>query len=433
MFSVKPIQPLKSAGPLFKSGSGDHPYPALQKFDDLSFSKSSYGFKSEEPSDEPKVSFKEVLQHIRPIHRRTDQSGCWPFETDDLIRQLLTEQQSLDDPRLQATLLDWIESEDRNKFLNTESGEVIYALSAKRGNKVYATRKTNNKKKIETALDGKEFDVPVDGFRNRRWTRLILVTTNFDRAQFTKEEAWAALRSTPTDGIEYTFNVMNNLNANISKIFGKHGTLTVKEAQSSGYPAPHCIYILDEPVMVERHVGKDGKVTWRICDSRILNRIGKGQLMRKLSRDDYRKAISQNPIWKHGFIDFEGIVREEGSKSGRDAVSYAFKYLVKCLVEDGSSKLSNLPDINSAKDKSVRTMLFTHLGNKCFRTRDISFGKGFKDRIGVLPDEKTVGGSEWKRIRTVADHEYNLIQAYNEALAIEKFRQVMASQGGAAT
>ncbi len=51
----------------------------------------------------------------------------------------------MDDPQLQAEFLDWIESEDRNKFLNTETGEVIYALSAKRGNKVYATRKTKKR------------------------------------------------------------------------------------------------------------------------------------------------------------------------------------------------------------------------------------------------------------------------------------------------
>ena len=300
---------------------------------------------------------KNVLQRVKKIERRTGNSGAWPHETDELIRELLSKQLSLDDPELQAELLDWIESEDRNKFLNLESGETIYALSAKRGNKVYATRKTKNRDKIKTALDGKEFDVPVKGFRNRRWTRLLLVTTNFDRSQFSKEEAWAALRSTPTEGVEYRFNVMNNLNANISKIFGKHGTLTAKEAQASGYPAPHCIYILDEPVMVEKHVGKDGKVTWRICDPRILDRIGKSMQIRKLSRKDCRKAIEMNPIWKHGFIDFEGIVREEGSRSGRDTISYAFKYLVKCLVEDGSSKVSELHDINSAKDPSVRTML----------------------------------------------------------------------------
>ncbi len=56
--------------------------------------------------------------------------------------------------------------------------------STKRGNKVNATRKIKKMDQIKTALDGKEFDVPVDGFKNRKWTRLLLVTINFDRSQF---------------------------------------------------------------------------------------------------------------------------------------------------------------------------------------------------------------------------------------------------------
>jgi hypothetical protein len=140
-----------------------------------------------------------------------------------------------------------------------------------------------------------------------------------------------------------------------------------------------------------------------------------------------------NPIWKYGFIDFEGIVREEGSKSGRGTVAYAFKYLVKCLIEDGYSKIADLPDIKSAKDPGVRTMLYTHLGNKCFRTRDISFGKGFKDRLGILPDEKSSEETVWKRIRTITDSEYNFIQAYDETMAVERFKQTMAAQREATT
>ncbi len=162
--------------------------------------------------------------------------------------------------------------------------------------------------------------------------------------------------------------------------------------------------------MMDRHTGKGGSVSWRLCDPRILNRIGKGPLMRRLCRTDYRKAISMNPIWKHGFIDFEGIVKGDGSKSGRDTVSYAFKYLVKCLTEDGKSSIKDLPDISSVKDKGLRTMLFTHLGNKCFRTRDVSFGKGFKDRIGLLPEPTTEEKSPWKRVKTITELEYGLIQ-----------------------
>ena len=374
-----------------------------------------------------KVSLSDVLRNISVIKRRTQESGCWPFDPDELIRQLVRGERSLDDPLLQAILLDWIESEDYNKFTNLETGEVIYAQSAKRGNVVYATRKTKKRDAMKNALEGKVFDYPVKGFRNRRMTRLLLCTVNFDRSKFTAEEAWAALRSTPIEGLDYTYNVINKLNANISKIFGKHGTLTSKEAQSSGYPAPHLIFILDEPVMVERHIGKNGRVSWRLCDLHILDRVGKGMISRRLARTDYRKVIDMNPIWKHGFIDFEGIVNEDNSRSSTNAITYPFKYLVKCITQNGSNSIKDVPDINSVKDKDKRTMLFTHLGNKCFRTRDVSFGKGFKDRIGMLPEQKSDEPSLWKRIRTLTGYEHDFIMAFNQQAALLKIKDPVQS------
>ncbi len=374
-----------------------------------------------------KVSLSDVLRNIPVIKRRTQESGCWPFDSDELIRQLVRGERSLDDPLLQAILLDWIESEDYNKFTNLETGEVIYAQSAKRGNVVYATRKTKKRDAMKNALEGKVFDYPVKGFRNRRMTRLLLCTVNFDRSKFTAEEAWAALRSTPIEGLDYTYNVINKLNANISKIFGKHGTLTSKEAQSSGYPAPHLIFILDQPVMVERHIGKNGRVSWRLCDPHILDRVGKGMISRRLARTDYRKVIDMNPIWKHGFIDFEGIVNEDDSRSTTNAITYPFKYLVKCITQNGSNSIKDIPDINSVKDKDKRTMLFTHLGNKCFRTRDVSFGKGFKDRIGMLPEQKSDEPSIWKRIRTLTGYEHDFIMAFNQQAALIKIKDLVQS------
>jgi hypothetical protein len=74
-------------------------------------------------------------------------------------------------------------------------------------------------------------------------------------------------------------------------------------------------------------------------------------------------------------------------------------------------------------------MLFTHLGNKCFRTRDVSFRKGFKDRIGMLPEEKPEGTVLWKRIRTVPGYEYNLVETYDSLLAITALKQATASSG----
>ena len=111
--------------PSNKSGNVDHYCPALQKFDDLSSSESSYDFKSEPASEKPKVSLKEVLLRVRRIERRTENSGAWPHEPNELIRELINGERPLDDSILQAELLDWIESEVRNKFLNLTTEETI--------------------------------------------------------------------------------------------------------------------------------------------------------------------------------------------------------------------------------------------------------------------------------------------------------------------
>ena len=114
--------------------------------------------KSLEPFEKcPKVTLSDVLRNIPAIKRRTKGFGCCPFDTDDLIIKLLKGEMSLDDTLLQAILLDWIESEDYNKFLNLETGEFIYAKSAKRGNVVYATRKTKKRDALKKAIEGKVF------------------------------------------------------------------------------------------------------------------------------------------------------------------------------------------------------------------------------------------------------------------------------------
>ena len=354
------------------------------------------------------IRFLDVYKTIERPELRADGNGCWPFDPEDLMKQLLNGDLDLGSPHLQSLLLDWMESDDYNRFVNNETGQEIFAMAAKRGNVVYAARKSKKRDEIKSVISGRVFDTPVDGFRDRRMTRLLLCTVNFDRSKYSMEEAWAALRSTPLEGVDYIYNVLNRLNANITKIFGKHGTLICKEAQFSGYPAPHLIFVLDSPVMVQRHVSRSGAVSWRICDSRILDRIGKGPLMRKIARTDYRQAIDKNPIWKHGFIDFEGIVKGDKVKNNRDAFSYPFKYLTKCLTQGDSGAISGILTINEVADKALRTTLFTHLGNKCFRTRDISFGRGFKERIGMLPEQPTEGESVWTRTRTYTGFEYRL-------------------------
>ena len=56
------------------------------------------------------VRINDVIRQIPKIELRTDESGCWPFEDEVLIMQLVSGEKSLVDPMLQATFLDWIES-----------------------------------------------------------------------------------------------------------------------------------------------------------------------------------------------------------------------------------------------------------------------------------------------------------------------------------
>ena len=120
MFSEEnPIQPLKSAGPLFKSGSGDHPLPASQKFDN---NADHYDPNARHYPEPPESRF------------RAEFSGEWPYEPVQLMRDLVEGRLTLETVHLQRVGLDWFESEDYNVFINKETGEVIYALCSKRGN-----------------------------------------------------------------------------------------------------------------------------------------------------------------------------------------------------------------------------------------------------------------------------------------------------------
>lgn len=99
--------------------------------------------------------------------------------------------------------------------------------------------------------------------------------------------------------------MLNKFGANISSIFGPNGKLTCKEADSSGYPAPHVIIILDRPVLVKRHNDKDGTISWRLTNDHVLRRVGKDERSRRRSRDDVEVATQENPIWTHGLMDIK--------------------------------------------------------------------------------------------------------------------------------
>lgn len=251
---------------------------------------------------------------------------------------------------------------------------------------------------ISEAMSGIVFDEPVPRFRNLRKTRLLFVTLTFDHEKFTAEEAWAALKSTRPEGMENIYNVINGFAANISKIFGTNGKLVSKEAQSGGYPAPHLLIVLDEPVLVRRRNGRGDLVNWYIDDPVFLRRLGKDPESMRLSKTDHRAAIDSNPVWKHGFFDIVGVVSDQRFGGRKNVCSYLFKYMAKCLTKDNCHSTSSLRTIKDCKDHNLLVALHTHLCNKCFRNRDITYGKGFKERIGLLrekQEEKDRKKSPW--------------------------------------
>lgn len=122
------------------------------------------------------------------------------------------------------------------------------------------------------------------------------MTLTFDPRKFTTERAWAALKSTRPEGMDNIYNVINGFTANISKIFETNGKLVSKEAQANGYPEPHLLIVLDEPVLVRRKKVREAIVKWYIEDPAILRRLGKDDEFRRLVRSDYRATIDSNPV-----------------------------------------------------------------------------------------------------------------------------------------
>ncbi len=331
---------------------------------------------------------------------------------NELMADLLTGKITLQDRELQAELLDWMLTDKKNVFHNTATNETVFALVAKRGNPLYAAKKNEALNEIIEAADGIEFDSPVDGLRDSRFrqTRLLFFTLTFSHKRFTGEEAWSMIRSTPIEGFDNPCGVLNRLGANITSIFGGNGKLTVKEGDSRGYPAPHIIVVLDRPVLVRRHVGKDGLTTWRLADKHLLERVGKDLASRSRSRKDVEAANADNPIWPYGLMDVQGIVKE--SKFGRfsNGFTYLFKYLIKTVSLEKFPELEDMSYFSDSGNKSLRTMMFTHLCNKCFRTRDIVFGKAFKGRLGLLKKEDEESSHEWVRVKTIPEWLADYIQ-----------------------
>lgn len=359
-----------------------------------------------------------------------DWFGEWRYDRAELRSNLANGKVTLDDPRHQGRFLDWMRDDSVNVFQDRSTGERVYSPVCRRGSRQYAMKKARQRDEFLEGIRRKTLDWPHGSNPNFRDTCALLITLTFDKKRFSKEQAWACLSSTEIEGSDVRTGVLNNLTANLRSILGPLCKITVKEAQDDGYPAPHIIVFLDSPVTVKLHRSRYGQ-SWRISDPHILKRLGKDPALRKLSRTRHVDAILLNPVWKHGFIDIQGIVKGERFRNRRDAVSYAYKYLTKSLVDDHGMELDGLDTVSCCRTKSLRISLWGHLANKSYGLRDITYGKKVKEYLELLPDEKKDEDSEssnWEFMRTIPRFVYDLITVSAAKRELQRFKDHSISQ-----
>ena len=76
----------------------------------------------------------------------------WYPDAERLMTDLVSGNLSLYDEELQKRLMNWMSDEQYNEFIDLNSGEKIYGLIKRRGNKAYAAKKTDQKSKLCRAL-----------------------------------------------------------------------------------------------------------------------------------------------------------------------------------------------------------------------------------------------------------------------------------------
>ena len=231
--------------------------------------------------------------------------------------------------------------------------EEVESISSKRGNKVYAKRKWKKYKQLHAGMDGLVWDYDVQGARRNvmRKTHLLFITLTFDRS-YSIQESWRLITSRGGE--------LNRFSTRLHKILGNKATYKAKEAQSSGYAAPHILCIVDRPVTAFKYKGK-----WRVQNREVLEQIKRA--------------------WPHGFVDVQACVG--GKVEGRGVMSYIMKYQTKTV------------DVDYLSPQQLKIAELTHAWNKVYGCRDV-ISKQFLHRLNLLHVEpqEDVEASGWELV-----------------------------------
>jgi len=228
-------------------------------------------------------------------------------------------------------------NEDVILHFEDQDGEIVEALGPKRGNLPYAKKKRKKWRQLQTGMDGLVWDYDVPGSRKRvkRKTHLLFITPTFARDR-SIQEAWRLCTSRG--------QALNVFSAKLYKILGNKATFKAKEAQSSGYPAPHILCIIDRPVTAFKH-----KNHWRVQNRRIVEQIKKA--------------------WPYGYVDVRACV--DGRVEGRGVMSYMMKYATKVVSPD------------PLQPNQTHIAELTHAWQKVYGIRDV-ISKQFLERLNLL-------------------------------------------------
>lgn len=276
-------------------------------------------------------------------------------------------QVTVDQDDLVRSYREW-KSTDVVLTFRKEGEEDIEVIGAKRGNLPYARKKRKKFRRLQAGMEHLKWDYVIPNTRKRvmRKTHLLFITPTFARDR-PIQESWRLCTSKG--------QALNRFSARLYKVLGNKATFKVKEAQSSGYVAPHILCIIDRPVTAFCHNGK-----WRVQNKQIVEQIKRA--------------------WPYGHCDILACV--DGKVKGRGVMSYITKYQTKTV------------DVDYLSPKEANIAELTHAWNKIYGCRDV-ISKQFMQRLNTLhvPPVEDIGPSGWEV--SMIEHRPDLIMTAQRA------------------
>lgn len=251
---------------------------------------------------------------------------------------------------------------DSYSVLHNDNGEMIAIQQSKLGNEKYAQKFYARTAPVMKAFDDFVFDQPVGSGGGRDYVRLghaFFITLTYDHKLYSPIEAYARVSKD-----------INTFKAHLEKIFGPYVCQTVKESDSSGYPAPHMIFISVKPHLVYLKGEK-----WRVKDFSLYRRLHALWFDISGSSVSDIEAIVDNRVNSHN--------PKTGEACRSSAIRYVFKYITKSL------SAADLMDPESGRiliPEDDATRVYTLAMTKFTGTRTI-LSKAFCTFLGVSKGE----------------------------------------------